>query len=459
VDTDCDDTDDSVYPTASDPDGDGVDTNCDGLDGVGASLGTFVAFDPPRPQFSLEAGFTIVQAQLDDDAELELLASAYHWERFPDHADPGNGAAWILDGPELAVAASWEGDKYALLGEYVAVGRFVGDDEIDDVVLATLNDLYLFDGSSLASTRLEDAKRISTHITEEDPHVTRTYSLSTATLSPESPAMLTAAIWPGLVSPEVRFYELEVEASIHLDDYRATIEGWSDRTRVTNVQWLSDSPFEVARHDHTAGPGRVHVARSWDGLSSLSAPEEASVLEGEHQGDWFGDTVSSSSALDGSGDRVLLVGAMGYPRNASAGKLYAMREGQKPATADWTFTGRPDGVHRLGRDFATADLDGDGILDLAIGAPADGNDPDLTRVHSGAVHVFFGPIAPGHYSSDDADLSLVGETTGDMAGWSLEAADFTGDGQADLAIGAPGHDSNDGTQDVGRVYLVEGPLR
>jgi hypothetical protein len=37
---DCDDTDASIHPGADDPEGDGIDQNCDGVDGNASDTGT-----------------------------------------------------------------------------------------------------------------------------------------------------------------------------------------------------------------------------------------------------------------------------------------------------------------------------------------------------------------------------------------------------------------------------------
>jgi hypothetical protein len=88
----------------------------------------------------------------------------------------------------------------------------------------------------------------------------------------------------------------------------------------------------------------------------------------------------------------------------------------------------------------SADFDGDGFSDLAIGAPTDsvrGQDA------AGAVNVLYGG-PDGLRAGRDQQLTQASEgvtdgpEAGDRFGATLAAGDFDGDGYADLAVGVPG---------------------
>jgi hypothetical protein len=87
---------------------------------------------------------------------------------------------------------------------------------------------------------------------------------------------------------------------------------------------------------------------------------------------------------------------------------------------------------RFGAALAAGDFDGDGVDELAIGAPdhgeRDDDGPDSTGLAQGAVfvHRLSGLLA-----------TLPGANAGDCAGASVAADDVTGDGLADLLLGAP----------------------
>src|SRR5690349_945134 len=105
----------------------------------------------------------------------------------------------------------------------------------------------------------------------------------------------------------------------------------------------------------------------------------------------------------------------------------------------------------------TGDVNGDGVPDMAIGAPlADA----AGRKDAGAVYVVFGtrPLAPKTAlgTLGGAGFVIQGATAGDVAGTALApAGDVNGDGRADLLVGAP-HASERGPDGDGAAYVVFG---
>ncbi|RKH05184.1 VCBS repeat-containing protein [Corallococcus carmarthensis] len=94
--------------------------------------------------------------------------------------------------------------------------------------------------------------------------------------------------------------------------------------------------------------------------------------------------------------------------------------------------------------MVTADFDGDGIQDLAVGQ----RESELSRPTGGAVFIYKGsasglPVKP--------TWVLTGETEGALFGDMLAVGDLDGDGLADLAVSSPGADVTIG--DSGAVYL------
>jgi hypothetical protein len=112
---------------------------------------------------------------------------------------------------------------------------------------------------------------------------------------------------------------------------------------------------------------------------------------------------------------------------------------------------------QLGSALSTAgDVDGDGLDDVLIGAP----DVDLGGASAGAAYLLLasGAVLGGASATasvSDADVILIGEATGDEAGFSVgSAGDLDGDGQAELLVGAPYNSS--AASYAGAVYVLYG---
>ena len=98
-----------------------------------------------------------------------------------------------------------------------------------------------------------------------------------------------------------------------------------------------------------------------------------------------------------------------------------------------------------------ADVTGDALPDVLVGEPA----ADGLGVTSGAVSVYEGPVS-GWYAPDDQAYMVSGERL-DMVGASLATADLSGDGDADLVVGAPDSGQYEG-DGAGSLVVVSGPL-
>lgn len=105
-------------------------------------------------------------------------------------------------------------------------------------------------------------------------------------------------------------------------------------------------------------------------------------------------------------------------------------------------------MDRAGRSLSSAgDFNGDGSLDVAIGAPAtDGTTP-------GVAALFYGPLS-GSYTLSDAAVLFTGASTEDDAGQSIAAGDLDRDGVSDLIVTAPRAEGL--VSDAGAAYLILG---
>ncbi|XP_012372128.1 phosphatidylinositol-glycan-specific phospholipase D [Octodon degus] len=143
---------------------------------------------------------------------------------------------------------------------------------------------------------------------------------------------------------------------------------------------------------------------------------------------------------DGHGD--LVVGAPGYsqPGHFQVGRVYLIYgsdQGLPPIELDLDKEAhgvlegsQPSG--RFGSAVAVLDFNKDGVPDLAVGAPSVGSD-QLT--YTGAVYIYFGPKGGRLPSSPDITISC--QDVYCNLGWTLLAADVSGDCEPDLVIGSP----------------------
>ncbi len=183
-----------------------------------------------------------------------------------------------------------------------------------------------------------------------------------------------------------------------------------------------------------------------------SAAGADAVVLGAWAYDRAGSAMSAPGDLTGDGIADLIVGAWGYDGEGDEagaawvvpGPLVGARDLR---TEPLRFDGSADG-ERAGIAVTGGDLDGDGVVDLAIGAL---HPDDATR---GAVHVLYGPIVAGS-PVDAFDVRFDGEEAGDLAGFALASAgDTNADGVEDLFIGAHGSDA--GAAGAGAAYIVRG---
>ena len=111
----------------------------------------------------------------------------------------------------------------------------------------------------------------------------------------------------------------------------------------------------------------------------------------------------------------------------------------------------------FGQSVAGADVDGDGVADIIVGARGfDG--PDGAKDASGAVAVFFGSSGlSGRLGIDDAGFIILGAEADDALGEIVASGDFNGDGLADiLAVARTGDGPDNGRPNSGEVHIVLG---
>jgi hypothetical protein len=184
---------------------------------------------------------------------------------------------------------------------------------------------------------------------------------------------------------------------------------------------------------------RVYLLSGKDGtVLRTYAPRE--------KGESFGWYVARLDDLDGDGRVDLAVGApfAGDAYGAMVGGAWVLSSASGRELYHWEGIDRRGGFG--GVVAAVADLDGDGKGEIAVAAPGT---EDPTRTVPGELRIYSGGTGKElrHWSG-----SQPGELYGRMI---IAAGDLDGDGVGDLAIGAPWH-RRETADRVGRVELRSG---
>ena len=184
------------------------------------------------------------------------------------------------------------------------------------------------------------------------------------------------------------------------------------------------------------------------GFVESRKPVTGEIVEREGGGKSGGQISSVAFAdIDGDGLLDLIVGepSANAGKGNKAGRVRTYKNngtGFDAGRPQWMFDA-PNGWMNFGSDVKVADINGDGVLDLIVGAP--GKKKDATPGQQGHVFVFVG-TKDGSVFSKEPFWKYKASSSEELFGWKVEAADIDGKGWLDLVVGAPG-------QGAGRIHV------
>jgi len=243
-------------------------------------------------------------------------------------------------------------------------------------------------------------------------------------------------------------------------------------TGTTYARFRLSTDSAAANSTGAAADGEVEdYSATITGLSegSVSSGKSIKLTSGSNggptlaNGDAFGWSVASLGDMDGDGVTDLAVGARGDSTGGSGrGAVYVqfmnsngtVKSRVKIASGTNGGPTLTDGDNFGGSVTSLGDLDGDGVIDLAVGAYKD----DTGGSNRGAVHVLL-MNANGTVKSS---LKIASDTNGgptlvdgDFFGNSVASlGDLNGDGVNDLAVGAYGDDTGSFQRGAVHVFFL-----
>ncbi len=485
---DCNDADATVHPGVRDWWGDGVDSDCDGSDSSAAELSATTITISGADGAQELAGEAVAICDLDGDTLPDIVVAAPFASSYAGQIGifyGANRASWnatmtLTDADTLITSTS------LFLGFEVGCADLDGDGNDDlvtgrgEIHYSSYNtnfelEIWYGSGSMWPSTMSEsDGDATLTMPIGVARNLTSVYgrNFTVADLDGDgaSEIVLVNSTDTNLSKADDSYYIIgggRYSGSATLASKATSIlagSGVASATALPDIDGDGVSELLLGESAHgpsdtgdtadTATPGRASVVNDDDALAAGSTGELGGLAYGfwEGQGSEALGFAGASGDFDGDGFVDVAIGAIGESTNATnAGGLYLFA----PAGV------APDGSSATATNALLGSADS-GFLGYVVRDAGDANgdgadDLLVTELQGdltyGRVWLFDGSLALSATSPEDATLlAWTGEAAASYTGNALAVGDIDGDGQPDYVIGAYGY-ASDGTNANGKVYV------
>ena len=466
---DCDDADADIHPDQQETCGNGTDEDCDGVDAScidgEVEVGS-VGFLSPGAGAEDAAGYWVKVTDYDQDGANDWVATA----PFSDAGSVDGGALYVMDGDghfgeplEGGASSAFVGGAAGdLMGIDVAfAGDFADDGGCDNLVFGAPG--YARSGALNAGfVGVLRCGQLGHYDLGSDDvllngffHVDDTTYFGASVVGLDFSEHLDAvrdiavggpgfqgdgAVWViyGEEVDDGTSYSIEptglsmrFEAESTADYAGAAVENLGDHTG-DGFDDLGVGATGVQEDDR----GKLHIVAGGGSATGVGSLADATLtLYGAVAGDHLGYAIHTLGDVDGDGLHDLVVSAPAV--NGDLGAVYVVLGSQRDRTfvgyanideyATTTVVASSDSG-RFGAHMAPVDVDGDGQVELVVGATQE----QALSSTGGAVYVFFG-LGEGTWSSDDAHDVLYRDSTDSALGSSIAA--LTNGEHATLLVG------------------------